>query len=55
MASLRTKLVKLLPDQPSIDGGPQDFAQPTGHLLCPSCGQIMQKKKIFPTYEHKLP
>ena len=56
LASLRTQLDRLQPDQPSSDDAdPQAIEQPMDHLLCPSCGQDMQKKKTIPAYEHKPP
>jgi hypothetical protein len=55
LASLRTQLDGLQPIQPAIDRDPQSIDPPSGHLLCPSCGQVMQKKKTIPAYERKPP
>jgi len=42
LASLHTQLDGFQPYQPSVDGDPQTMDRSTGHLLCPSCGQVMQ-------------
>jgi len=53
LASLRTQLDGLQPNQTAIDGDHQPIDQPKNHLLCPSCGQVMQKKKSIPAYVGK--
>jgi hypothetical protein len=56
LASLRTQLGSLQPDQPApADGDSQAVDQSTDHPLCPACGQVMQKMKTIPAYEHKPP
>jgi hypothetical protein len=56
LASLRTQLERWQPDQPSSTGGdPQTIYQPVDHPVCPACGQVMQKMKTIPAYEHKPP
>ena len=56
LASLRTQLERWQPDQPSSTGGdPQTIYQPVDHPVCPACGQVMQKMKTIPAYEHKTP
>lgn len=42
------------PDAHPIDSQSQVRDQPN-HMLCPVCGQIMQKLKTVPAYEHKPP
>jgi hypothetical protein len=55
LASLLAQLSRLQSNQPSIDRASQTGDQLTDHLLCPSCGQVMQKKKTILAYEHKPP
>jgi len=56
LAHLRTQLERWQPDQPSSTGGdPQTIYQPVDHPVCPACGQVMQKMKTIPAYEHKPP
>jgi predicted RNA-binding Zn-ribbon protein involved in translation (DUF1610 family) len=56
LTTLHTQLERWQPDQPSSTGGdPQTIYQPVDHPVCPACGQVMQKMKTIPTYEHKPP
>jgi hypothetical protein len=55
LASLRSQLDGLQPSLPAGDRDSQSIALPTDRLLCPSCGQVMQKMKIIPAYVHKPP
>jgi hypothetical protein len=55
LAILRAQWDELLPNQPAGDSDPQSIDPPKYHLLSPSCGQVMQKKKTIPAYEYKPP
>jgi hypothetical protein len=55
LTSLRTQLDGLQPSQPVVAEEVQSSDPPIDHLLCPACGQVMQKKKIMPAYVHKPP
>jgi hypothetical protein len=55
LASLRAQLDRLQPNHPSIDREQRKGDQHTDYLLCPSCGQIMQKRKAFLLMSSSLP
>ena len=55
LASLRTQLDGVQLNQPAGDRDSQPSPPPTDHLLCPACGQIMQKTKTLPADVHKPP
>ena len=55
LAYLHEQLSRPQPDEPSIDGEHQVSLQQIDSLLCPTCGQVMQKQKIIPPHECKPP
>jgi len=56
LADLREQLSRFQPDeQVPIDREPQANHCPTDDVLCPACGQVMQKLKLFPAHVRKPP
>jgi hypothetical protein len=55
LACLREQLGRSQPDEPSVAGEQQVSLQQIDSVLCSTCGQVMHKQKIMPTYERKPP
>ena len=45
LAYLREQLVKSQPDEPALEKESQASDQQADSVLCPTCGQVMQKQK----------
>jgi hypothetical protein len=55
LAYLHEQLGRSQPDEPALEKESQASDQQADSVLCPTCGQVMQKQKIIPTYERKPP
>ena len=56
LADMREQLNRFRPDEHTpIDREPKANHCPTDERLCPACGQVMQKLKLFPAHVRKPP
>jgi hypothetical protein len=55
LACLHEQLGRPQPDEPSDAGEQQVSLQQIDSVLCPTCGQAMNKQKIMPAYERMPP
>lgn len=55
LAGLHEQLGRSQLDEPALDREPQASDQQADFVLCPTCGQVMQKQKIIPPNERKPP